>query len=94
MLLVIKQQKYPDFKLSGLILVFENLCTAMLVAYGSPPTDDASIQAKLRAFNNQLRFMPAALLGDELRADIRNPSFHTGVLVGASMQAKWGWFTR
>lgn len=94
MLLVVKQQKYPEFKLSGLILAFENLCTATLVAYGSPPNDDASIQTKLRSLNNQLRFMPSALLGDELRADIRNPLFHTGALVGASMQAKWEWFTR
>jgi hypothetical protein len=94
MLLVVKQQKYPEFKLSGLILAFENLCTNALIAYGSPPNAEASIQTKLRSLNNHLRFMPAELLGDELRANIRNPLFHTGALVGANMQTKWEWFTR
>jgi len=44
--------------------------------------------------NNFLRFIPAELLDDHLRATIRNPLFHTGILVGASMNDKWQWYTR
>ncbi len=81
-------------KLGGLILAFEYLCIALLTAYGRPPTAEASIQDKLRMLNGFLRFIPRTLLDDELRADIRNPLFHTGIIVGADMPTLWTWYTR
>jgi hypothetical protein len=44
--------------------------------------------------NGFLRFIPSGLLGEELRADIRNPLFHTGTIVGADVLTLWSWFTR
>jgi hypothetical protein len=92
--LICAQQKHADIKLANLILAFEYLCTMLLTAYGRPPAVDASIQDKLRMLNGFLRFIPAALLDEELRADVRNPLFHTGALVGTDMRTKWEWFTR
>lgn len=94
MLLVVAQQKHGEFKLSGLILAFEYLCTRLLKDYGRPPAPETSIQDKLRMLNGFLRFIPRTLLDDKLRADIRNPLFHTGMIVGADVPTLWSWYTR
>lgn len=94
MTLVMGEQRQPEFMLAGLLLCIEYLCTKLLDHYGTPMGAESNVQQKLNRLNNHLRFIPKNVLDDELRADIRNPLFHQGALVGASVDTLWEWYVR
>lgn len=94
MTLVMGEQRQPEFMLAGLLLCIEYLCTKLLDHYGTPMGAESNVQQKLNRLNGHLRFIPRSLLDDELRADIRNPLFHQGAIVGASVDTLWNWYVR
>lgn len=82
--------KFLEHKIAGLILSYEFLLTKYLVKAG----DDYdrikvwSIQDKLRSLNRYMRFIPARLLADTFRQDVRNALFHTGEISTLSYDEK------
>jgi len=92
-LLVMRNQKQPEFLLAGLLLSYEFFTTMFLTDKGKPPPQESNVQQKLNQVNAFLRFIPKAMLDDTLRKDIRNPLFHQGAIVGADMTTLWDWYT-
>lgn len=76
----LQNQKFIELKMANLILAFENLLSKYLVYQGleTKEVEDLNIQQKLGKVNKDLKFIPKNLLGDEFRAGVRNPLFHTG----------------
>lgn len=93
MMLVMRNQKQPEFMLAGLLLSYEFFTTKFLTDQGKPPPQESNVQQKLNQLNSYLRFIPKAMLDDTLRKDIRNPLFHQGAIVGADMATLWDWYT-
>ncbi len=80
-LLGMYEGKFLENKIAGLILSLEYLLTKYLQAQGVLGLADLNIQQKIRQTNSTLRFIPAALQGDDLRSGVRNPLFHQGEIV-------------
>lgn len=93
MVLTMNQQRTVEFKLAGLLLAYEFLCTSFLTYSRATPSIDSNIQQKLNCVNTHLRFIPRTFLDDTLRADIRNPLFHQGQIVEANIQQLYKWYT-
>lgn len=86
----LQNQKFIELKMANLILVFENLLSKYLVLQGMEinEVEDLNIQQKLGRVNKELKFIPKNLLGDEFRAGVRNPLFHTGSIPFKSIEEK------
>ncbi|MFC6651779.1 hypothetical protein [Paenibacillus rhizoplanae] len=86
----LQNQKIIELKMANLILVFENLLSKYLVLQGMEinEVEDLNIQQKLGRVNKELKFIPKNLLGDEFRAGVRNPLFHTGSIPFKSIEEK------
>ena len=84
-------EKYPEFKIAGIIFGLEYYVSQMLLLYGDITQDSIekmNIQGKLNRLNNKLRFIRKDKLDDYFRDHIRNPLFHQGCLMSLSMEEK------
>ncbi|MCD6118619.1 hypothetical protein J7K50_02145 [bacterium] len=73
-----------EARMTALILALEVITSAHArVADGltDEQLEQKSIQDKMKLLNGHLRFIPARFLGDNLRANVRNPLFHLGNVI-------------
>ncbi|MCX6340514.1 MAG: hypothetical protein NTX71_11455 [Candidatus Aureabacteria bacterium] len=92
MILTAYQEGLVEFKVAGLILGYELFCTSFLKYKGRPLTLESNIEQKLNGVNSYLRFIPAHLLNERLRKDIRNPLFHEGLIIGIDTRSLFRWY--
>ncbi|OXS53992.1 hypothetical protein B1A99_27540 [Cohnella sp. CIP 111063] len=83
--------KFLEHKIAGLILSYEFLLTKYLVNLGNDleSIKRLSIQDKLRTLNKYMKFIPARLLTDTIRQDVRNALFHTGEIPALTDDEKY-----
>lgn len=85
-----------ESKLSSLIMAYELLLKKILLHNGVTESEmkNWNIQQKISRTNRYMKFIPANLLGDNLRDDIRNPLFHQGDIPEMSIDEKYDLYTQ
>jgi hypothetical protein len=80
LLLDLQNQHHIELQIATLLLAYENLLSQYLIYRGIPQAEieEGNVELKIRKFNTIFRFIRKDLLGDDLRASIRNPLFHLG----------------
>ena len=81
------EQRYISFRLAGLLMCYERFCADLLGHMGVQLNNDPNVEQKLGQLNRHLRFIPSDRRGRELRASIRNPLMHEGLIT--TQTAEW-----
>ena len=88
------EQKYPTFRLAGLLMCYERFCADLLTFLGDPLAGDPNVEQKLnRLHKNHLKLDKHLRRGgSELRKSIRNPLMHEGLIEAAPLLQQLEWF--